>query len=69
MDTTEPLYPVEIGIGPSEIPGGENNFTLAYGMHVSAKIIIERGRVFDLIRRKVNKVARDTFKPDLHMEN
>jgi multidrug resistance efflux pump len=68
LNTPEPVYPVKIEVGSTDLSDGEQTFSLAYGMRVSAKIIIERGRVFDLIRKKINKAAGDVFRPGLYVQ-
>ena len=68
LETQEPMYPVKIDIEASEISDGDQTFRLTYGMRVSAKIIVERGRVLDLIRRKLKKSAGEIFRPGLYVQ-
>ena len=60
-----PAYPVTVSIEDPGVSDGETSYALAYGMTAEAKIVVERGRIVDLLWRKLlraaGKVARNDF--------
>ena len=51
------VYPVYATIDDPHISDGNRSYTLHYGQSVEAKIVIERGRIIDLIWKKIMKTA------------
>ena len=52
-----PLYPVTVSIRNPVATDGERTYTLTYGMRVEAKIVVDRGRIADLLWRKLLRTA------------
>lgn len=52
-----PLYPVTVSIRNPVASDGERTYTLTYGMRVEAKIVVDRGRIADLLWRKLLRTA------------
>ena len=51
------LYPVKISIQDAHVTYGGQIYSLSYGMSAEAKLVVDRGRVVELIWRKVMRLA------------
>jgi membrane fusion protein (multidrug efflux system) len=65
----EPLYPVKVSIPRSLVSNGEHTFTLTTGMRAQARITVERGRVAQLLWRKLLRTAGKAARHDLYLPN
>ncbi len=67
--SSKSLYPVKVMLLNPEIQDGGIKYSLAYGMTVEGKIVIERGQILDLIWKKfLQKMDKLSF-PDFHLKN
>lgn len=63
---TSGVYSVYASIADPYISDGERSYTLHYGQSVEAKIVIERGRIIDLIWKKIMKTAGRATRHDFY---
>ena len=62
-------YPIKIVFQDTKISDGQQSYSLAYGMNVEAKIIVERGRIVKLLWQKIIRKTSKYNKHDFFREN
>ena len=63
----EPLYPVKVSIPRPLVSNGEHILTLTTGMRAQARVIVDRGRVAQLLWRKLLRTAGKAARHDLYL--
>ena len=61
------VYPVKVAIQDAQVTNGEKVYSLAYGMSSDAKIVVERGRIIEIIWRKLLRGAGKMGKHNFHV--
>lgn len=67
LQTANPLYPVRVSIQNPEVSDGERVYSLTYGMHLEARIVVDRGRIVDLVWRKLLRTAGKAGQHDFYI--
>ena len=60
------LYPIKVSIHDPQVSDGEQVYSLAYGMNAEVKVVVERGRVLELLWKKLLQTAEPVAKHDFH---
>ncbi len=60
------VYPIKVSIHDPQVSDGEQVYSLAYGMNAEVKIVVERGRVIELLWKKLLQTAEPVARHDFH---
>lgn len=60
------VYPIKVSIHDPQVSDGEQVYSLAYGMNAQVKIVVERGRVLELLWKKLLQTAEPVARHDFH---
>ena len=69
LQTGTPLYPVKVSIHDPEVRDGDRTYSLAYGMGVEARIVVDRGRIVDLLWRQLLRTAGKVVRHDFYLKD
>ncbi len=62
------VYPIKVSIPDPQVWDGEQVYSLAYGMNAEAKVVVERGRIVELLWKKLLQAAEPVVRHDLHRQ-
>ena len=62
------VYPIKVSIHDPQVSDGEQVYSLAYGMNAEVKIVVERGRVIELLWKKLLQTAEPVARHDFHWQ-
>ena len=60
------VYPIKVSILDPQVSDGEQVYSLAYGMNAEVKIVVERGRILELLWKKLLQTAEPVARHDFH---
>ena len=62
------IYPIKVSIRDPQVSNGEQVYSLAYGMNAEVKIVVERGRVIELLWKKLLQSVEPVARHDFHRQ-
>ena len=62
------VYPVSVSIQDPQVTDEERVYSLAYGMNTEAKIIVDRGRILDLLWKKLLRTGGAVGKHNFYLQ-
>ena len=60
------LYSIKVSIREPQVSDGEQVYSLAYGMNAEVKVVVERGRVIELLWKKLLQTVEPVARHDFH---
>ena len=60
------VYPIKVSIRDPQVSDGEQVYSLAYGMNAEVKVVVERGRVLELLWKKLLQSVEPVARHDFH---
>ena len=61
-------YPIKVSIHDPQVWDGEQVYSLAYGMNAEVKVVVERGRIVELLWKKLLRTAEPVARHDFHRQ-
>lgn len=62
------VYPIKVSILDPQVSDGDQVYSLAYGMNAAVKIVVERGRVLELLWKKLLQTVEPVARHDFHRQ-
>ena len=62
------VYPIKVSIHDPQVSDGEQVYSLADGMNAEVKIVVERGRVIELLWKKVLRMGESVARHDFYLQ-
>lgn len=62
------VYPIKVSIRDPQVWDGEQVYSLAYGMNAEVKIVVERGRVIELLWKELLQTVEPVARHDFHRQ-
>ena len=62
------VYPIKVSILDPQVWDGEQVYSLAYGMNAEVKVVVERGRIVELLWKKLLRTAEPMARHDFYRQ-
>ena len=62
------VYPIKVSIHDPQVSDGEQVYSLAYGMNAEVKVVVERGRIVELLWKKLLRTTESVARHDFHRQ-
>ena len=62
------VYPIKVSIHDPQVSDGEQVYSLAYGMNAEVKIVVERGRIVELLWKKLLRMGESVARHDFYLQ-
>lgn len=62
------VYPIKVSILDPQVSDGQQVYSLAYGMNAEVKVVVERGRIGELLWKKLLRTAEPMARHDFHRQ-
>ena len=62
------VYPIKVSILDPQVSDGEQVYSLAYGMNAEVKIVVEKGRIVEMLWNKVLRMGESVTRHDFYLQ-
>ena len=63
------VYPIKVSIRDPLVSDGKQVYSLAYGMNAEVKVVVERGRIIELLWKKLLQTVEPVARHDFHWQD
>ena len=63
------VYPIKVSILDPQVSDGEQVYSLAYGMNAEVKVVVERGRVIELLWKELLQTVEPVARHDFYLQD